>query len=363
VRSHTSTMSTKRRAGKCIIITATIAVCIVISLLNLIATQRNIAYESDKTALNTQEHEVAQRRRRKMVVSTTSTFQRQIPKVIDQTWYKKEFPGSIQSQIRHTSSMFPPNKVIQHNEGVLNNCGVKFSREKRHDYIDVDRTDDDITRGIFENTRMLHEIANASGVPLVIMHGSLIGWWWNNVSLPWDDDIDVILTNQDKFQKWLSAHTKINPIKTKKKHPNDKQTFYQLSDVNFTMYFDENRKHHIEYRLIHIPTGVYTDICVLYKTNDQKIMRNKKVSAPTKAKWPIWAMKANIKNLWGGHLYNEEDVLPFRNCNFNGYNLHCPNNVDNVLRQEYKRYRNPSTKGGSYSTHFNSKTRCWDKTQ
>lgn len=98
-------MSTKKRAGKCIIITATIAVCIIIPLLNLIATQRNIVTESDKTALNTQEHEVAQRRRRKLVVSTTSSFQHQIPKVIYQTWYKKDLPTCIQSQISRMMSL------------------------------------------------------------------------------------------------------------------------------------------------------------------------------------------------------------------------------------------------------------------
>ncbi len=35
---------------------------------------------------------------------------------------------------------------------------------------------------------------NDLGVETWIMHGSLVGWWWNGRVLPWDSDVDVMVS-------------------------------------------------------------------------------------------------------------------------------------------------------------------------
>ena len=247
-------------------------------------------------------------------------------------------------------------RKVNHNES---NCGIEFTRPQTHVYAIVERMRGDVQKGLVANAQMLHRIQTESGVPLVIMHGSLIGWWWNQETLPWDDDIDIVLTDPKKFQMWLFSHPTRLPIPVRREHPNDKYTFYQLKDRNFAVYFDNNQNHHVEYRLIHLPTGVYTDICIMYKTYDKNVLRSKKVSRPSTIKWPLWAMKATFKNIWGGHLYNDKDMFPLKKCNLNGYSLHCPANVDSVLKQEYRNFKSPIVNHKTVRAVFDRNTNCW----
>jgi len=62
------------------------------------------------------------------------------------------------------------------------------------------RTAKDVLWGLQENARMLHQIQELSKVPLVVMYGSLIGWWWNKESLPWDANIDVHVVDIVTFE-------------------------------------------------------------------------------------------------------------------------------------------------------------------
>ena len=165
-------------------------------------------------------------------------------------------------------------KIIDTEKAIANNCGIEFSRSGDKNYLDVKRTDKDIKMGLFENMRMLHQIEEESKVPLIIMHGSLIGWWWNRYSLPWDSDIDIVIEDIETFQQWLFKHPTTTQFKFNKYHPNNNHTFYKLKDDNFLLDHDKNVNHHIEHRLIHLPTGVYTDICLLYRSSDKVYLEN-----------------------------------------------------------------------------------------
>jgi hypothetical protein len=219
----------------------------------------------------------------------------------------------------------------------------------------VKRTAKDVAWGLRENARMLRLIQEKSNVALVVMYGSLIGWWWSEESLPWDTDIDVHVLDVDTFEAWLTALPRMTFDKHEHRNGRENVHHYNLSVPDFTMYFDHNAHHHIEYRLIHIPTGVYTDMTTLVPT-PRAIAKNKVVSRPAVLDPTVFAMKASFSKLWGGHLYNLGQIEPLRPCTFNGFELWCPNQVESVLRQKYRRFDNPTYKNAV----FNSTSKCWE---
>ena len=70
--------------------------------------------------------------------------------------------------------------------------------------------------------------------------------------------------------------------------------------------------------------------------------------------------ESKLKKYLGWSPYNEED-LPLKQCNLNGYFLHCPNNVNAVLGQEFKNYKNLEVKNIKQPAIYDRVTNCWYK--
>jgi len=226
------------------------------------------------------------------------------------------------------------------------------------------RTAQQVARGLCENARMLHLIQELSQVPIVVMYGSLIGQWWNQQSLPWDTDIDVHVLDAEKFEHWLMGQprTQFHRHEYVNGRANTENVqYYKLPDANFTIYFDRNEGHHIEYRLIHVPTGVYTDMMTLKLTNDTAILARDVQSKPLNVKTPAFAMKSSFNKLWGGNILNTEDMLPLRPCELNEASLWCPQNVTAVLRQKYPHFDDNAWHRRQKQSLFNTTSRCWER--
>ena len=232
----------------------------------------------------------------------------------------------------------------------------------------------DVMRGLEAVTWMLHKLQEVSGVPFIIMHGSLLGAWWNNISLPWDGDIDVSMWHSDipKLEQWMMDMQGQCGRKTGLPKP----------DGDFKFACDHQPKDHIEYRLTHLPTGIFADITTLRKTKDTEEANQVigycdahpdcKKSKPDDLTTPFYAMKADYNNIWGGHLYNVDTMEPLQPCMFNGYPMWCPNNIHHALVAEYPTYFKAMaplydralTVGGGGGQHkqnayFNFETMCW----
>ena len=136
---------------------------------------------------------------------------------------------------------------------------------------------------------------------------------------------------------------------------------YEVPDPNFTIYIDHNDHHHIEYRLIHIPTGVYTDMMNLNLTSDANVLDEPVQSRPTDLHIPAFAMKASFNGLLGGNLFNEEQILPLVPCSFHGFELWCPNQIESVLRQKYSSFDDPIWYQSNKKANFNQDTKCWER--
>jgi len=281
-------------------------------------------------------------------------------------WYVNETGiWSMESPIEHRHGL-DEEDVIECGRYVPIQC-PSFSQGihvgEKNWYTLKSRTAQQVMWGLQENARMLSTIQSLSGVKFVVMYGSLIGQWWNGQSLPWDTDIDVHILEVEAFQTWLAVQERMN-FPQGHSEDNLEVMYYKLPDANFTLCFDSGPQHHIEFRLIHITTGVYTDIMSISLTSDPKVLAWKVESRPVALKVPAFATKASFNKLGGGNLHDEEDVVPLSPCEFNGATLFCPRNVQMVLRQKYPHFDDVSWYQRNMKARFNQTVGllgCWDQ--
>lgn len=145
----------------------------------------------------------------------------------------------------------------------------------------------------------LCKICNKRDIKIIIMHGSLIGWYFNKSILPYDNDIDVCILQEDilKFIKCDGIETddyiiKINP--------------------NFINRNPNDRDNVIDARIISKKCGLFIDITFL--TN---IEYN------------------NYYNCKSPHYYMKDNILPLKKDYFENCNIYIPNKYKFCLFQEY----------------------------
>ena len=128
----------------------------------------------------------------------------------------------------------------------------------------------------------------------ILMHGGLIGYYFNNKMLPWDDDIDIILIEDSIFNmRNYEDNDFIVEI-----NPNSNN--YSIEDVN----------NKISSRVISKRNGMFIDITYFKKIKNKYICKD-------------------------GHIYNINDIIPIKKTIFEDYELYVPNNIKNVLIKEY----------------------------
>ena len=218
-----------------------------------------------------------------------------------------------------------------------------------------------VRQGLYADAGTLRDISDTAGVRFIVMHGSLIGLWWNGQSMPWDGDIDVVLIGEDirRFKIYLrSLHSVVY----------DDARYYQV-DQNFSITTSEGPEvGAVEFRLIHNPSSVYVDISTLTQTTPHTadiVRKHRTQSKPNKLIEPFYYTKANLYDKWGGHLFNAALILPLQNCTFNDVPLWCPAEPHEVLKQEYGQdaVDNPRFDSirESWEWHFlfNYSSTCW----
>lgn len=213
-----------------------------------------------------------------------------------------------------------------------------------HDMYRKKTSMDTVHYGLIENLKMLHYMSEQIDIPFVLLHGGLIGWYWNKKLLPWDTDIDISILEPEKYETWLKTHPITSHTLFQKNSVNDKefQTFYKISD-DFVAYIDTKPDHHIESRIMHEPTGIYTDITYLYPKDD------------------VYIMKANKRHLWGGHTYEKRQLLPLQNCSINNVPFHCPYKVEPILQTNYPTFKNKRHPPETRDYEFSADEQCWKK--
>ncbi|KAJ3224900.1 hypothetical protein HK099_007694 [Clydaea vesicula] len=149
------------------------------------------------------------------------------------------------------------------------------------------------------------EFSTTNNILFWISHGTLLGWYWNQKILPWDEDIDLQVPYQHLKMLVSFNQTYFNSSITKKSY---------WIDVNpFGKYRFHQKQNVIDARFIDVETGLYIDITALSKSSN---------STTLSCKSP--------------HQYAYEDIFPVQETVMEKeIKVWRPNNVLQVLKNEY----------------------------
>ncbi|KAI9692435.1 MAG: hypothetical protein M1822_006666 [Bathelium mastoideum] len=205
------------------------------------------------------------------------------------------------------------------------------------------------------------------GAETWLMHGSLLGWWWNKRIMPWDTDLDLMIS--ERTIHYLAAYYNMSmhhfdiygvpPPKAKIKSkgaaekgrvrigkekidptlavPRD-----YLLEINPHYSNDsQDTYNHIDARWVDTTTGLFIDITTLRHN--------------------ITAESLGMKNRMmckDGHKYWYDEIYPLRDSMFEGANVKIPHAYSSLLAEEYGPGALTDT---NYENHvFNQEKMIWE---
>ncbi|KAF7597111.1 hypothetical protein BBP40_010585 [Aspergillus hancockii] len=173
------------------------------------------------------------------------------------------------------------------------------------------------------------------GAETWIMHGTLLAWWWNQKIFPWDNDIDVQISEPtihflDEYYNMTEHHFDIPDVK-------GGRTFLLEINPNYVFRSTEDKKNVIDARWIDTSSGLFIDITAV-RPDDNK--RRNGDSGALMCK--------------DGHRFDENDIFPLRNSHFEDFPVKIPFEYTKLLVEEY------GTKSLTTTHHFNEETLVWD---
>lgn len=192
-----------------------------------------------------------------------------------------------------------------------------------------------------------------------IAHGSLLSWFWDGISFPWDSDIDVQMpiSELDLFAQNFNNTLVVEDL-------NDGfGKFYIDCTSSITHREKGNGNNNIDARFIDVDSGFYIDITGLSLTSTQMSLRYKALinkaeveslikTLPPVSKWKNkktrealelkrrYKLENEISKLYNcrnNHFYQFNELSPLRISLIEGTKTLIPNNFVKVLKLEYTR--------------------------
>lgn len=181
------------------------------------------------------------------------------------------------------------------------------------------------------------ETMNDVGAEAWIMHGTLLGWWWNRRILPWDSDLDVMVSEKSihhlaNFYNMTVHQFEVAGTEETRDFMLEINPHYSIGNV------DETNK--IDARWIDMDTGLFIDITTL--------RRNETAEAEGKD----GAMMVKDK-----HHYMYDDIYPLRESVLEGTAVRIPYAYAELLIEEYGEQALSDVYFQSH--HFDTQRRVW----
>ncbi|KAH8700424.1 LicD family-domain-containing protein [Talaromyces proteolyticus] len=157
---------------------------------------------------------------------------------------------------------------------------------------------------------------NDLGVETWIMHGSLLGWWWNQKILPWDSDLDVQVSEPGMhflgdYYNMTEHHYNIPGVP-------EGRTYLLEVNPNYINRSTRDRDNVIDARWIDMSSGLFIDITSV-RTDDIRRQRG-----------DLGALICK-----DAHRYQENDIFPLRDSLFEGIPVKIPYAYTKLLSSEY----------------------------
>jgi phosphorylcholine metabolism protein LicD len=172
------------------------------------------------------------------------------------------------------------------------------------------------------------------GVRTWLMHGCLLGWWWNGRIMPWDTDMDFMVDEigMRELGGWwnMSVHDfpdhKHEDSNTNPREKDGGRRKYLLEiNPQYTNTSTTDRDNVIDARWIDTATGLFIDITTLHTQppsedeDDEEEAEDKDPGLYTKDK----------------HAYSQSQIFPLRTSTFEDLPISVPYGYEEVLLDEY----------------------------
>lgn len=165
-------------------------------------------------------------------------------------------------------------------------------------------------------TRAYLSTMNEIGAETWLMHGSLLGWYWNRKIMPWDTDIDVQIT--ERSMQHLADHYNMTFYHFSLPGSSSSRDYLLEINPNWADPSTTDVNNKIDGRWLDIASGLYVDITTL-RRDEQAVARGAEGALMCK----------------DGHRYKHKDIFPLRETTFEGMPAKVPFAYANVLGEEY----------------------------
>lgn len=177
----------------------------------------------------------------------------------------------------------------------------------------------------------MHEI----GIETWLMHGTLLGWYWNRKAMPWDSDVDVMISESSMHYLASYYNMTMHHFKT----PGSEKRRSYLLEINphcWESGLDQDNK--IDARWIDTDVGLFIDVTVLRRN-----------PTSTELSEEMW-VKDN-------HHYAYDDIFPLRDTVFEGTPALIPFAYPDILIEEYG---HQALSNGHHEFHyFDADQKAW----
>lgn len=157
---------------------------------------------------------------------------------------------------------------------------------------------------------------NDIGAETWLMHGSLLGWYWNRKIMPWDPDVDVQIT--EKSMQHLADHYDMTVHRFGLSGLNEGREYLLDINPNWANPSIADLNNKIDARWVDMTSGLYIDITTI-RWDKQAEARGVHSAVMCKDK----------------HRYLHKDIFPLRDTTFEGMPAKVPFAYANVLVEEY----------------------------
>jgi len=154
------------------------------------------------------------------------------------------------------------------------------------------------------------------GVETWLMHGTLLGWWWNRKVLPWDSDIDVQVT--EASMTFLASYYNMTVFHYKTPRVPEGRDYMLEINPHYTNRGMDDKLNVIDGRWVDTYSGVFIDITTA----------RKHIAPPGSEKEGMLYCKDK-------HEYKEKDIFPLRDTFFEGAPAKIPYAYSELLKAEY----------------------------
>ncbi|KAL1844951.1 hypothetical protein VTK73DRAFT_1449 [Phialemonium thermophilum] len=152
------------------------------------------------------------------------------------------------------------------------------------------------------------------GVETWLMHGTLLGWWWNKQIMPWDSDVDVQVSESSMY--YLAAYYNMTVFHYKTPRIPEGRDYLLEINPHYTIRDTSDKLNVIDARWIDTESGLFIDI-----TTARYAWNHPKGEGMIVCK--------------DGHEYRDTYLYPLRDTTFEGVPAKIPYKYKALLAAEY----------------------------